>query len=125
MLSNPTQVILFDQAGFIIESSDTLFKAIEIGQKPVHDHFPFIESIFPLLFKLNEVQHFPRVEVKSHLLSGVYDFYIKTILKNNNPFVEWIIEDRTNEYDYKRVEQQSRQEGIIAQQKKIKKAFKK
>lgn len=116
MLSNPTQIIIFNKAGYIVESSDTLFKAKEIGNESIYQHFPLIESIFDAI-PGKDPKIFPRVETKSILLPGVYDFHIKNILRDNIAMIEWKIEDRTHEYDFRRVEQQNRQERIIAKQR--------
>lgn len=118
MLSNPTQVIIFDTSGFIIESSDTLFNAANMGDVPVYSYFPLLESIFPLVFNLRDISHFPRVEMNTSILSGVYDFYLKTIRQGDMVLAELTIEDRTSEYDDQRNEQQERQERIIRQQLK-------
>lgn len=117
MLSNTTQTIIFDAAGFILESTDTLFRADDLGDAPLYTYFPILESISPILFSLKDINHIPRVEIENKLLSGVYDFYLKTIKKRGKEVVELTIEDRTVEYDGRRKEQQERQERIIKKQR--------
>lgn len=116
MLSNLTQIIIFDKEGSIVESNDTLFNSNEIGATPVYLYFPLIESIFHLLFKKDI--DFQGVEVENKLLAGVYDYSFRAIPKDNSNYIEWTIEDRTNEYNHKRIQQQERQENIIRQQQK-------
>lgn len=117
MLSNTIQIITFDAAGFILESTDTLFSTDLIRSTPIYHHFPLLESISPILLGLKGLNHIPRIQIDSNLLSGVYDFYLRVLGKEDKKIIELTIEDRTVEYDDRRLEQQTRQEHIIEKQR--------
>lgn len=115
-----TQTLIIDQSGNIVESTDAIFKAVQLSFKTTTEIFPILETYIPVLFnehKFENIIHIPAIEfVKTILPKGIYDFYFIPIFYKNQRMIEWLIEDKTPFYQQKRNTQQHYQEQEIKTQ---------
>jgi len=113
---NDAQVIYLNKDGFIISSTNTLFSTVLLQKDSVFTWSPFLESIFPSLFDVeeNEVTQFMRVTTVQTFLPGIYDYtFVKlpTALSTEATLM-WVISDRTVCYERMKMFQQMENERI-------------
>ena len=72
------QELILDKDGSVLSSDDALFPIQKtIGEKPVFEWLPFLESVWPTLFSpdfLSKPHRFKAVQTALPELSGIYDF---------------------------------------------------
>jgi len=100
------QIILLDADAYILSSCDSLFSTEKLRFQPVTTFSPFLESIFPVLQQLTTPMQFPRVEMPTDFLLGVYDFCFQKIMKKGKSYIKWTIWDKTQMYEKLRLRQQ-------------------
>ncbi len=100
------QTILLDANAYIVSSCDSLFSTEKLRFEPVTAFSPFLESVFPVLQELTAPIQFPRVEMPTDFLLGVYDFYFQKTIKKEEAYIKWTIWDKTQTYEAMRVKQQ-------------------
>ena len=125
-LNKLVQYSLLDEKGYVVESCDALFSTTKLQKKSVTDWLPFLESIFPLLINLKELDaeiYFSRVESPHpKLLKGYYDFSFKKINVEDKMRIQWVIFDHTCLYsDFKKMQQQHNEAEIKRQQEEYSK----
>lgn len=111
-----TQNILFDAAGFIVDSNDHLFDTSSLSGTSLTKYFPFIDSILDVLQKLTPEEpalYFVKVESTYQELQGIYDYSFSKETNNGKLVIHWQIIDKTEDYTIQRNEQQIRQDNII------------
>jgi len=111
--ANAQQTILLDANAYILSSCDSLFSTEKLRFQPVTAFSPFLESIFPVLQHLTNPMQFPRVEMPTDFLLGVYDFSFQKIMKAGQPYIKWTIWDKTQTYEAVRVKQQLHHSAVL------------
>lgn len=113
----PTQKILFDKDGLIIDSDDNLFSTTNMRDASILCHFPLVESILPQLMCLDAEETFlvfAGVESNYSDLRGIYDYeFVLKHSANDNAVIEWLIIDRTDTYKNAILQQQQSHEQEI------------
>ena len=111
--ANAQQTILLDANAYIVSSCDSLFSTEKLRFEPVTAFSPFLESVFPILQQLSTPIHFPRVEMPTDFLLGVYDFSFQKIMKAEEAYIKWTIWDKTQTYEAIRVKQQLHHSAVL------------
>ena len=112
----PSQSILLDQRGRVVESCDSIFTVAQFQGPDLMTHFPLLESIFPQLCELpldGPALHFPGVETSLEALPGFYDFTFSRQKRHQQSLLRWCIRDRTAHYLALRSHQQARNEWAM------------
>lgn len=119
-LSKFSQLILLDEKSYILESCDSIFDTEKLRKTPGIDWFPFLESIYDQLLKLEpgspEIK-FAKVEKPLDDLQGYYDFTFAKRLIDGKERILWSIYDYTDLYIDFMQYQQKRNELEIHRQK--------
>ena len=114
------QIILLNSDGFIIDSDDFLFDTQMIREKSIRAYSPFIDSIFDKITALSindSPLQFPSVNANSKYLKGIFDYRFS---RPNESQILWMIEDCTKVYEKNRAEMQTKNDAIIAKERKSK-----
>jgi signal transduction histidine kinase/DNA-binding LytR/AlgR family response regulator len=108
-VASKIQVVIFDTEGILIESCDTLFK-IEPDTN-LFDQFIFLESLAEVFVNMqeNEVHDFPEV-VWTEPVNALFNLTFRKITEDK---IQWVIFDKTADYDRLLGIQQSRNESAI------------
>lgn len=117
-LSQNTQFILFDTAGKLLESCDSLFPTSTLRHQAVFDWFPFLEGITDVIqtMEMGQEMLFQKVQKPSVLLPGAYDF--KLVRPNTEAdTLLMIITDNTEIYNQYQAIQQKFNELYIEKQR--------
>ncbi len=110
------QNILFDDAGFIVDSDEQIFDTSSLHGDSLIRYFPFIDSILGILQQLTPEEPaliFAKVQTTYQGLQGIYDYYFSKKVINGKLVTLWQLVDKTEDYIAQREEQQIRQENII------------
>lgn len=109
--SNLSQIILLDDKGNILGSSNTLFSTDQLKGSAI-DTFPILETIYDskVLFESKKEIHFKRVQTSFSLLPGYYDFKFLAVEFNQQNFILWNIDDLTDLYSIFQKHQQQKNE---------------
>lgn len=113
------QRLLLDEKGKLIASCDSIFLSDRLLDKPILAHFPLVESVFPLIrrLQLNDPEvSFGGVKTTFKLLPGFYDFTFVRMKSGLGDFILWIIEDQTKGYSKMLSKQQIKNEMAIAEE---------
>lgn len=116
-INTNTQNILFDEAGFIVESDEQIFDTSSLVGDPLTRHFPFIDSILSILQQLvpgEPALNFVKVETTYYGLQGIYDYSFSKETRNDSFVIRWQVVDKTEVYTFQRDEQQVKQNNIIS-----------
>ena len=95
------QRIILTTEAFIKKSCDSLFSTQKLQSKSAIFWSPFLESIFQEILTSQPLYKsliFRGVTTGHHFLSGVYDFCLTKIKKENEVCIEWLIYDFTEFY---------------------------
>ncbi|KYG84141.1 hypothetical protein AWW67_03245 [Roseivirga seohaensis] len=108
-VASKIQVTIFDEAGKILESCDTLLKTDK--SQPIFDQFMFLQSLQEVFVSmaLGESHEFPEVEwqeQRQSLLSLTFE-------KLKNGQIQLVILDKTSDYPRILLNQQSRNNSVI------------
>ena len=97
---NFCQYFLFDKNGILFESCNSIFDSSGLLSKPFQNWFPFIESIYPELEKLDASDElkFSKLHQPSSFLNGIYDFTFSKIELDQKTYLSWIVYDKTSIY---------------------------
>lgn len=108
-VASKIQVVIFDTEGILIESCDTLFK-IEPDTN-LFDQFIFLESLAEVFVNMqeDEVHDFPEV-VWTEPVNALFNLTFRKITEDK---IQWVIFDKTADYDRLLGIQQSRNESAI------------
>lgn len=108
-----SQLILLDNRAMIISSCNSIFDTQELLQRPVTEWFPFLESIFPQIWAMDQAQSnifFNKIETPIPELPGIYDFTFSKVILDQQELLLWSIYDYTDLYEDFRQFQQRKNE---------------
>lgn len=94
------QYLLIDENGMLYESCNTIFDTDPLLSNSFQSWFPFMESVFPELKKLdisNEIK-FSKLHQPSSFLNGIYDFTFSKIKLKQKTYLVWLVYDKTSLY---------------------------
>ena len=113
------QILLLDNNGNLIAACDTLFDTKNLLGTPILPLFPLIESIFPVIRKLQlsdpEIR-FKKVKTVFPKLPGIYDYAFVKMKSLTGTLILWIIQDHTEDYEAELTLQQIENEMAIARE---------
>ncbi len=110
------QVVLVGKDGTFAGSCDSIFQTQNLRNLPVQSWFPFLESIFSMLYGLDKELVFAKVESPASFLPGCYDFTFSNVTIDEKDFLLWEVYDYTTLYEDFRQYQQKRNELEIQRQ---------
>lgn len=103
------QLILLNQQSLIVSSCDSIFNTVPFKDKPTIEWFPFMESIYPEIWKMVSKQSnlsFNKMETPIPELPGTYDFSFSKMRIEGEDLILWCIYDYTDLYeDFKQFQQ--------------------
>lgn len=118
------QLIFLDKDSYVLKSCNSIFDVKALENKSANEWYPFIESIFQDVWKLDEQIRFTKVETTLKELPGTYDFTFARIVLDGKEALLWSIYNYTELYNDLKKFQQSRNELEIRREL-IEKKYKK
>jgi hypothetical protein len=117
--TNKRQILLLEEEGVLIASCNSIFDTEKFLNRSILDYFPLIESVFPVIRKLQlkdpEVR-FASVKTNFKNLPGIYDFTFVRMKGSFKDYILWVVQDHTEDYKAKLTIQQLQNEKEIARE---------
>ncbi len=115
-ISQWVQFVLFDQNGEILVSNNAFANLSSYYGTSIYALNFFLESIQSVIEALDDSQNeifFPRMEIPFEEKTGVFDYTIRRITKDDEVYYIWIVEDNTTHNRYLSLVQQERNDTYI------------